>query len=530
VGIEEYAFVEDVPGARLNAGDWHAYLTRTRGIPAEKVTLLRDKEATLEAMRRHLSEAASLVGEGGDLWFVFIGHGAPSVDGKDGFLVGVDAQQRVASILARSLSRNTLLKELAGGKQAKAVVVIDACFSGRTGSGHALVTSLQPLVTMQGPPPGADGRTILMTAAKANQFAGPLPRSQTPRPAFSFLVLGALRGWAANEKGRVTAGAAIDFSRKALRMAHGRSQTPELVTGQPKAVLATAQEPAPNLGRLDREGFRGAPEPPKAPQSEGPRTGIEWVTISGGSFMMGKTSPSHAVRVPRRVTVPTFQLAKTLVTMRQYKSCVAAGACERMRPCNIPDSFLGDDHPVVCVDWEQAQAFAKWVGGRLPSSAEWEYAARSGGKDRDYPWGNESADCDKAVIEMEPDLSHSRGGCGRRSTWPVCSKPKGNTLHGLCDMAGNAKEWVQDGSASWPNPDKPNESARLPPDYSKAPTDGSAWERIPYPKPPGTIEFRLTRGGSWKSPQHLTLTIFPADAMNPYFEDDIGFRPARTVR
>lgn len=93
VGLENYAFVADVPGARKNAEDWQAYLTETLRVPAERVALLRDNEATLEELRRYAAEKASEVGEGGSLWFVFVGHGAPSKDGKDGLLVGADAQQ-----------------------------------------------------------------------------------------------------------------------------------------------------------------------------------------------------------------------------------------------------------------------------------------------------------------------------------------------------------------------------------------------------------------------------------------------------
>jgi formylglycine-generating enzyme required for sulfatase activity len=96
-----------------------------------------------------------------------------------------------------------------------------------------------------------------------------------------------------------------------------------------------------------------------------------------------------------------------------------------------------EEHPANCLTWEMAAAFCAWVGGALPSEAQWEYAARSGGLDRTYPWGEAPPSCDLAVIN-EDDC------CGTGRTWPVCSKPDGNTAQGLCDMAGNAFEWVQD--------------------------------------------------------------------------------------
>lgn len=187
----------------------------------------------------------------------------------------------------------------------------------------------------------------------------------------------------------------------------------------------------------------------------------EWVSLPGGTFLMGSSAGADASPV-HRVTVKPFQMSKTMVTNRQYKACMAAGACTE--PKTYGPAFDGDDNPVVGVDWKQSQAYAAWAGARLPSEAEWEYAARGAGKSQDYPWGAEKPACDKTVLI----------GCAR-STMPVCSRPAGNTKQGLCDMSGNSWAWVQD----WYH-----ES------YQGAPTDGSAWE-----KPAGT--FRVFRGGSW---------------------------------
>jgi hypothetical protein len=259
VGAERYAFVEPVPGAKENADAWHAYLTGTLKVPAEKVALLRNDDATNDEIRQAAIDKAAQVETGGTLWFVFIGHGAPSKDGKDGLLVGVDAQQKIESVYKRSLSRNELLGILAKGKQERTVVLIDACFSGKSTSGRALVENLQPLVTMGSLPPGLDGRTILMTAARADQFAGPLPKASKPRPAFSYLALGALRGWGANASGQVTAQGVIDYAKKALSLAHDRTQTPELASGAPGAVLGIGREVAPDLAKIDRESAAPAP-------------------------------------------------------------------------------------------------------------------------------------------------------------------------------------------------------------------------------------------------------------------------------
>ena len=141
-----------MPGARQNANDWQAYLTGTLKVPAERVALLLDGDATADPIRQAAADKAVQVGEGG-------------------LLVGIDAQQKAESIYARSLSRNALLRALSKGKQAKTVVLIDACFSGGAPSGQALVAGLQPLIAMRAVPPGMDNRMILMTAAKSDQFA-----------------------------------------------------------------------------------------------------------------------------------------------------------------------------------------------------------------------------------------------------------------------------------------------------------------------------------------------------------------------
>jgi formylglycine-generating enzyme required for sulfatase activity len=176
------------------------------------------------------------------------------------------------------------------------------------------------------------------------------------------------------------------------------------------------------------------------------------------------------------VTVPTFELTATEVTVAQYQVCVNdGGACTAPATgttCNWNDPGY-EDHPVNCVDWNQARDFCAWAGGRLPTEAEWEYAARSTGPSSSftYPWGNSTATCSYAVMN-----DGSGSGCGTGRTWSVCSKPAGNTGQGLCDMAGNVWEWVEDDYHS---------------DYTGAPTDGSAW----VDGPRGS--YRVVRGGSF---------------------------------
>jgi formylglycine-generating enzyme required for sulfatase activity len=258
---------------------------------------------------------------------------------------------------------------------------------------------------------------------------------------------------------------------------------------------------------------------------------LEWISIPGGDFMMGTGEGKKAPRqrawkrytrkgradegfrravvasdeYPRhKVTVPAFQMAKSEVTKKQYQACVDTGLCTPPH-CDWPPAPGQENTPVVCVYWHQAKEFSEWVGGRLPTEAEWEYAARSGGRDWEYPWGNDEATCERAVT----------AGCSSFYL-PVCSKPAGNTAQGLCDMSGNAWEWTQD----W-----------YKDSYHGAPTDGSAWEIEPawtgFETPKS--KDRVFRGGCWSFSAKHARAANRDDHVPGGRYGDIGFRPVRPI-
>ena len=161
---------------------------------------------------------------------------------------------------------------------------------------------------------------------------------------------------------------------------------------------------------------------------------IEWIKIDGGSFMMGSENGDNDEKPIHMVSIKDFYMSKTEVTVGQYRSCVDVGVCSKPDSCNWTDDIRDkEDHPINCVDWKQARRFAKWVGGDLPSEAQWEYASRSRGKEIKYPWTNTVPTCRIA----------NYAGCHGKTT-PVCSKTAGNSTQGLCDMGGNVWEWVLD--------------------------------------------------------------------------------------
>ena len=154
------------------------------------------------------------------------------------------------------------------------------------------------------------------------------------------------------------------------------------------------------------------------------------------------------------------------------------------------------------MDWGQARAFSQWAGGRLPSESEWEYAARSGGRDWLYPWGNEEATCERAWMK------DGGPGCDADSSWPVCAKPKGDSVHGLCDMAGNVWEWVADAYHD---------------SYEGAPADGSAWEDPAQSS-------KVFRGGSWLCATANARVDVRSGYVAANRDPRLGFRPVRQAR
>lgn len=212
-----------------------------------------------------------------------------------------------------------------------------------------------------------------------------------------------------------------------------------------------------------------------------PVPGIVWVPFPGGTYEMGNDAMADEGPV-HKVSVEAFSLSRSEITNAQWNACVKAGACRRPRyndaDCWKPPAakwadFQVDDHPVVCVNWAEANGFAQWAGRRLPSEAEWEYAARNGGQRIKYPWGDQAATCTRAVMD------NGREGCGANSTAAVCSK---DPVNYLCDMAGNAWEWLAD----WYEPYEAK--ARIAPNEAGA-------------------RFRVDRGGSWTNvADHLRTT------------------------
>jgi formylglycine-generating enzyme required for sulfatase activity len=236
VAIDEYSYVTHVPGAVDNGLAWVRFLSEDVGVPTRRIKPLFNNRATRESIEDEVAAMAAAVEPGGRLWFIFIGHGAASTDGTDGLLVGMDAQQSARSLYARSVSREALIQTMQKGKAAHVLMVLDTCFSGRNADGSAVVAGLQPLIPMRALHPPA--QVSVLSAGKSDQLAGQLPGSA--RPAFSYLMLGALRGWADKDSdGAVSEREATDYTNEVLGLllAGDRDQTPQLSSSSPERVL-----------------------------------------------------------------------------------------------------------------------------------------------------------------------------------------------------------------------------------------------------------------------------------------------------
>ena len=234
----------------------------------------------------------------------------------------------------------------------------------------------------------------------------------------------------------------------------------------------------------------------------------EMVPIPAGSFDMGDLSGegNDWERPVHSVTVPAFSLGKYEVTFAQWDACVADGGCDWYVPDD--EGWGRGNRPVIRVSQDDVQFFIDWLnsktGGnyRLPTEAEWEYAARAGSTTK-YSWGDEigsnRANCDGCASQWDDDR-----------TAPAGSFPA--NPWGLHDMHGNVWEWVQD---CWGD------------SYNDVPTDGSAEIRDDIIQVVGSPCQRVLRGGSWFVTPEFLRSASRSRVDRTGRLNSLGFRLAR---
>jgi len=280
-----------------------------------------------------------------------------------------------------------------------------------------------------------------------------------------------------------------------------------------------------------------APSAPAVGMSEDSRCPSGMIFHPGGTTILGaKDMPESSAdsRITHSVKLSAFCLDRTEVTVSAYEECVATGKCEKT-PNDVSYEGVSEaskqaytpfcnarnpdrkDHPINCVDWNMADAYCAWRSARLPTEAEWEFAAR-GSQQRDYPWGDESPDASRLngagdeyakwseSVKMGGSTMYS-GDDGFVGTAPVGSFPKGASEFGVLDLAGNVWEWTADWYAPY------------------------ASEAATNPKGPDTGTYKVVRGGSfngsmvdWAKPAYRWKSI-PAT-----YNHGIGFRCAGATK
>ncbi|SDG15433.1 SUMF1/EgtB/PvdO family nonheme iron enzyme [Paraburkholderia phenazinium] len=275
----------------------------------------------------------------------------------------------------------------------------------------------------------------------------------------------------------------------------------QAATPQPgHAVAASTPAPAP-VAATPKAPVKSAAFSPTAGESKDCATCPVMVSLPAGSFTMGSNSGDISERPPHHVTIGTpFAIGKYDVTVEQWNACVAANACPKLSGENGP----GTNAPARDLSWDDVQQYVKWLAKvtgkpyRLPTEAEWEYAAR-GGTSTPYWWGD----------QMRKGNTNCKG-CG--DPWHEAGPENVGTFganpYGLYDMGGNVWQWVSD---CWHS------------SYKDAPADGRVWDA-------SGCDARVIRGGSWREGADYMLVSTRFKYSESVRQSQNGFRVAKDLK
>ena len=518
IAVEHYAELPTVEFANRDADAFVDYLRHTVGVPKARIRELRDKLVTPRAMEKALRAAASLAEPGGTLWIYFSGHGGPA--DKDAYLIGAAALAQPDYVDESSLRRSKLLELAESTRASRSVVLLDACYSGlswRFAVPGAIV---------------AVPKVAVWTATRAGQVATPLQKAR--HGLFSYYAIRALTGAGdTNGDGTVTFEEATTWVERAVREEQsgtGGSQAPQAVVPDaawgwtmteglpvrpPEPVREVAVVVPPEPVRLPRV----VPEPVAPPRVEAPRG---YVRINAGRFTMGSpggeeghydNEAQHEVVLTRPYWLKTME-----VTQGEWRALMG----------NNPSSFdeCGDGCPVETVSWWDGLAYCNALslkegltpcydlsgcsgtpgtkgyacpedvrfkglgctGYRLPTEAEWEFAARAGTTGARY------GDLDAVAWY---------GGNSGGNTRPVGGRSA--NAWGLYDMLGNVSEWTWDIYGSYPS------------------------GRVTDPEGASSGADRVLRGGSWLSDARRVRAADRSWLVPAWRNFFVGIRPARSI-
>ena len=347
------------------------------------------------------------------------------------------------------------------------------------------------------------GRFAVLARARIDRLRGATPKARLPEAAESGTpaldsapAAGTATGAGKNLARRRTA-------RSGKTANNVDSAAPPAASASKPAAAASSASSAMAAGTAAVSGGTSAsgPEPTLITEVADCKTCPVLISLPAGEFTMGSDASDPTERPAFRVTIgQPFAIGKYEVTVAQWNACTDAGACPRV----TNDSSRAADGPARDVSWDDAQIYLKWLSKssgkpyRLPTEAEWEFAARGGTTTR-YWWGQQMATGKASCKE-----------CGEpwRAEAPVKVGSFERNPFGLYDMNGSVWEWVSD---CWHS------------SFQRAPSDGQSWEEP-------DCRVRVLRGGSWREGALYmpSSTRFKYDAS--LRESQNGFRVARNLQ
>ena len=271
-------------------------------------------------------------------------------------------------------------------------------------------------------------------------------------------------------------------------------ETPKVVSPPPPTVKQAAPQtqPAPSVAPAAKQPSPqpqfAAPAAPATPSTSAVREPVMYM-LRGGSFAMG-SNDDPTEKPPHQVTIKPFAISQYPVTVREWNECAAAKACSFVASGNA-------EAPVTNVSWSDAKQFVAWLAGatrkayRLPSEAEWEYAARAGTQTK-YSFGDDPKDLG--------DYAWHTGNAAGNDPPVGAKKPNPWKLY---DVHGYLWEWCSD---DWHD------------NYESAPSDGSAWLSGGDPKR------AVLRSGSWKDAANKHTSSYRRSADKDLRDDAVGLR------
>lgn len=500
ISNENYKYEQPVPFALNDGATFKLYCEKTLGVPTKNIRYTPD--ATLNEMRRQLLWLDNVMkayqGEARAIVY-YSGHGMPSEDAKHAYLLPVDGDSRLAE---SGLSTEQLYKQLSLMPSKGTIVLLDACFSGARRDGQMLASNRGVAIKVK--EETISGNMVVFSAAHGDETA--YPYEEKKHGLFTYFLLSALQ----ESGGCISLGKLSDqvtkmVSRRSI-VENDKGQTPTVRSSSTSSgwrnwmfansaakryeTLASTTN-AVTQKQTEKAKLQPAPVDRKAQSEQTATTNTQqlvqkdtpsnatisgesrkvitvgnvsftMIRVDGGTFTMGATSEQGSAaygdeKPAHQVTLSPYFIGETEVTQALWEAVMGSN----------PSNFKGSNKPVEEVSWNDCQDFIRKLNQktglsfRLPTEAEWEYAARGGNKSRGYKYSGSN---NLGDVAWYTDNSGS-------STHDVKTK-QANEL-GLYDMSGNVWEWCQDWFGEYSSGSQTN------------------------PTGPSSGSYRVYRGGCW---------------------------------